>query len=528
MMELIFLAFLFVAPKTELPQILATPPRDFAALVAPDVALDQMGVATDEASLMKLLGVEVKDTVKGPDLSLAVKDLGAVEFETRKKAMETLQAAGIAARPLLEEAAKSDDPEVSMAARELLKAMRTAERRGIEQGDGEYVKRLFAIRLLEQKKSKKALPALRVLAQGSDITIREAAREAISVIEGKGLPKHSAKKGLEQVRKMLSSDIALVGVLDCTRNATAKTLMDYVQPVTNAMMAGDPKGRYTGRFNRSQKRLQQGIPQAIALVGNMRVDSVTMIISDDIGDNSGYVGWIFKGLCDPKRLGGLLAKELRNKGAVGDYTTYAERYGPGICVMDEETVVMSVGDQREGQHIRQMMELLLNKEKKPLSPVLNQAFEGVLKDGHLLGTAGVWPKGVVGLLKPELDRAVARNQNRQGDWAAIENAMLKLILDSFSVKIALGYIDKKGNVVVTAKCADAKSATALGKSLASMDEQMRAFMVKRVERRGGRNAMWATVFGHKPNEPLWKAAAKGDGVSAHAKIARVGELFLMD
>lgn len=134
---------------------LTAPPRDLATLISAAYALTQAGVAQDEETLIALLGT-TKSTTKAPareaDLQQAIADLGAKDLETRKRAIAVLMSAGARARPLLAQAAKSDDPEVRTTATQLLRKLNAAISRTAAKGDIEYVKKLFAIRRQESLK----------------------------------------------------------------------------------------------------------------------------------------------------------------------------------------------------------------------------------------------------------------------------------------------------------------------------------------------------------------------------------------
>jgi hypothetical protein len=524
-MGLMLLAFLCVAPDGNLPQFLATPPRDFAALVSPEMALETVGAPTDEAALIALLKTGAEESPGMADLAQAIRDLGAGEFAVRKKARETLAAAGAAARPLLEEAETSEDPEVAMSARELLAELRGAGMRITRDEAMEYAKRLFAMRLLEERKSEAALPALRTVAGGADITLRAAAQEAIAVIEGRGLPERSAKEGLEQVRDMLSAEMALVIVMDGTRNASTMTLAEYAEPLLKKISAADPNDAHVNDHDAgAAERMAEQMISAVGMCGNMRIDAITLVVPNKVVDDHGYAGLIFKGLCDPKRLGAVIGAEIDQARVVHGHTVYSERYDPAFCILDENTLLISVGGGRDGEHMVQFLNAMFAENKKPLGTLQDVAFESVLDDGRLIAAAGHWPTGLTG----ELAEHLARRQQRIGRENDPEIALMQLVLDSMDTTSVLATVTPEGKVLATATCDDGDAAMSLADSLNGVDGSLRSYIQQRVEGNRGRRGIWARVLGFDPHTPFWRANAASDTVTATAEAKRLGELFLID
>ena len=109
------------------PQLLESPPRDLVSLVDPKVVLEKEGLKTDGASLIALLEGKVEVNLGEADLKKAIADLASDEFRTREHARQVLEAAGQDAYPYLNEAARSEHPEVRLSAKEIIAAVNANE-----------------------------------------------------------------------------------------------------------------------------------------------------------------------------------------------------------------------------------------------------------------------------------------------------------------------------------------------------------------------------------------------------------------
>ena len=117
-----------------------------------------------------------------------------------------------------------------------------------------YVKKLMAIRLLEQNKSAKALPALEATAKGADVTLRDAALEAIAAINGKPSPRPNGAALLKELARSVPADAGFVVALDFERDSkgsTVRALLENALKETRgegrAQSAGEPQHAARGR-----------------------------------------------------------------------------------------------------------------------------------------------------------------------------------------------------------------------------------------------------------------------------------------
>ena len=501
-------------------QVNEAPPRDLASLVAPKTVLQQLGVADDEAGLIALLGAEGVVTVTGETLRQAVADLGAEGWQTRKDAAERLLAAGAMARPYLEAGARSDDPEVRLTAKELLEKLSAAKAEVA--GDTEYVKKLYAIRTLEEMKSKQAIPALKVMVKGRDITLGEAAREALAVIRGDEMLKQPLGVGtLNLVAKQLPQDVGFVGVLDFARNRRARSLRDYVGKVfVQGRVAGDDA--VARQVENMVAGMEREIPKLVALIGNVRVDSVTMLTSDRIGEREeGYVAWVFKGLWEPARLRAACVGNFTGEMEVSGHKVYFEGYGPAFCFLDEHTAVISVGPGRNGDHIREVVTALGGKERGEPAAHLAGAFARVRAGKERLAAAGRLSAMQKAMLKQELEGDIPRMrarvaEGRPGMMRQIELSLCELCLALVEVDRFTAHLTLEGKVVAEAESGEGKVSEKVNVALIELEKVIRARIAVRNDRVPP--GFQSILSGIKGDARLWQSRTEQNKVTAEAVV----------
>ena len=508
-------------------QLNQAPPRDLASLVPAKTALRQLGVPDDEASLIALMATSGKVTLEEHALRQAIADLGAEEGRIRRDATKRLLAAGPVARPYLEQAARSDDPEIRLTAREALQKLNAVK--ASIQGDTEYVKKLYAIRALEEMKSKKAIPALEAMAKGRDITLRAAAAEAMAQIRGDEVKRTSGMETLKWASERLPKDAGFVGLLDFERNRRARTIREFLKA---AFQKGEKDAPAIdlgmAQIEEMLSLLEQEVPRLLALTGNIRVDSVTMLSSDRLGERrAGYVAWVFKGLWDPTRLRAACAGNLTGEIQVSGHKVFFERYGGAFCFPDEHTAVISVGPGRNGEHIRDVLEALSAKRAGGPPKHLAWAFERMGQGKERLAAAGKLSEMQKALLKEELEGEVARMKARIArnprPHRQIELAACEMLIELADVAQFSGLLTPKGQVVLKGECAHKESAEKLSKSLGALEEQMRALAAAQLQQMPPQFKAMLGMF--TEDMKFWKSRVDGKTVTAEGHLEQV-MLFL--
>jgi hypothetical protein len=229
------------------------------------------------------------------DTAALIRDLGADKHETREAAMQKLRALGPVALPALKKAAEADDPEVKTRARELLEGLAGGTQ-------AMAVRRLMAIRSLGELKKPEALPALRALLEAKEPFAADYARQAIAAIEGKPYERPQATK------EMMGRDLCL---LPAKCGAVAQMRMPGGQNMTFDKLLQSaatmlPPGQDAGKM---LDELTQGICAVAERVGNIRLDAITLGVADDVGNKTGFVVVVARGLYDAQAVKAAFAQQ---------------------------------------------------------------------------------------------------------------------------------------------------------------------------------------------------------------------------
>lgn len=238
---------------------------------------------------VEMMIAELAPPPQKADITQELKDLESDQFAVRSAARSKIELAGPAASAQLEKAKDSQDPEVAGVAKDLLQ-------RYASKGKDRQVRKLMAIRTLGERKEKAALPALKLLAASKERFVADYAARAIAQIEGvpyKEMIDYAAAE----------ADVALLpantGIVLQVGNApgTHLNLALIVAALPDKILMQSQTTR--------EKMTQTGTSkflEVVERVGNVRLDNLTVAMSDDIGGNGGWVMFIGRGQFDPATL----------------------------------------------------------------------------------------------------------------------------------------------------------------------------------------------------------------------------------
>jgi hypothetical protein len=226
------------------------------------------------------------------DVPAAIRDLASPDYKTRVDAKKRLLAAGPAATDALEEAAKSDDPEVALSAQEILGKMKA-------ESGADDVRLLMAISTAGRERMKEAVPALEKLVGSRRPFVDEYAREALALMKGEPFesPALDPDAGLADVRCLPQGTAAVIHF-----DTRLSRSMD-IKAVFDALAAGP-------RRRPNPDEMKAGIVEAVEALGNMRLDAATFGVSDEIGPRKGFVVFILRGRYKPDRLAAFLGAKF--------------------------------------------------------------------------------------------------------------------------------------------------------------------------------------------------------------------------
>jgi len=245
---------------------------------------------------------EIKEPPKEADASALIKDLGAEKFQVREAAHKKILAMGPAVLPQITPLLKSADPEVVARAQQIVQSLSGGAERTA-------VRRLMAIRTLGELKYAKALPVLKGLTKSKELFVADYARRAVAAIEGGTYspPSLSPQQRMADVW-MLPKGCGVVA--QCTMSGATKfDLEQFMQGMAPLTGSRDPQ--------EIVKQMLRGLLSIIYKIGNVRVDSVTLGVADDIGGHkTGYVVLIVRGLYDADKAKAALAESMAPRGQV--------------------------------------------------------------------------------------------------------------------------------------------------------------------------------------------------------------------
>ena len=233
------------------------------------------------------------------DVSKFIDDLNSPDPHARQEAARKIADAGIAALAPLREAAASPSPQIAVSAKRLISQIEEANRPA-------SVRRLMAIRALGDLKDKAALPILEPLRKSETPFVADYAREAIDQINGKVIERPNAP-GLRDDIWLLPGGCRAVGqVMGPTSGP-----VDVQQQIKRAMLPG--KADPAVLFETANKM----VTDISEKIGNLRVESLTIGIAGDVGEQSGYVILIAHGQYDAKAVADLMHKQQVPSNVVG-------------------------------------------------------------------------------------------------------------------------------------------------------------------------------------------------------------------
>lgn len=243
---------------------------------------------------------ELAPPPKASDISKLLADLSSANAATRESAATQVQAMGPGVIPQLQEATKSDDPELAHRAKALIDAIKNG-------GKASSVRRLIAIRTLGEMKAKNALPRLRELTKSDAMFVGDYATAAIAAIDGKPYTRPHVD-GSGDVW-LLPEPCRLVGHLH-THGGQAidfDAIMKQLPP--DAMLAPPPGGAAAPAQTPTaiRKQVVDAVLGVAEKTGNMRLDGITLGVSGDTGANQGFGVVIAHGTYDAAAVAELVA-----------------------------------------------------------------------------------------------------------------------------------------------------------------------------------------------------------------------------
>lgn len=266
------------------------------------------------------------------DVGPLIKALGAEDFDAREDAARKLLTVGPDALPQLKKAAVSQDPEVSSRAKGLITQLSRSSM-------ARSVRRLMAIRTLGELKDQTALSALKPLLASGEFFEADYAKQAIAAI--KGMP--FSRKRVDP--KLLLQDLRCLpkacGVL-------ARFEMQPGAPLDLTKVLAEAEGLPPGvDKEKALERLQQTLITFVEQVGNIRLEGITLGVSEEVGRRAGFFTMVARGRYDRDAARvALKGMKLPTAMIVGQEAFSLDREGH-LLLPSSNHIALIMGDRRQ-------------------------------------------------------------------------------------------------------------------------------------------------------------------------------------
>ena len=334
--------------------------------VPADLYWHDRNVSLTVASLQKELEIPT-----APDVSDAIADLGAADPHVRDAAADKLIQLGPVVLRQVQEAESSPAAEIAQRAHALAGQLTIL-------GQKTKVRRLMAIRTMGELKDSAAVPILRPLTDSKERFVAEYARNAIAEIQAKA----NAPAGPATTHPAASTAPAATSVTDDDATQPAGTTQPaagedvWLLPAAcRAVAAVMPRrhgpidfkaaaAQLPVRSNQNPKMvIEQMAKLAISVaekIGDVRIDSMTAGLSDNVGVNQGFVVLIARGEFDSQA-----AVSLAHSGRVPSRTVDGvEVFQPdgetGFFITSDNRVVLLASPAGENYPLAEMIAAVRN------------------------------------------------------------------------------------------------------------------------------------------------------------------------
>jgi hypothetical protein len=267
------------------------------------------------------------------EISALIAGLASDNPDERAVAARQLQAIGGPALAKLQAAAQGDDPGVATLAASLIGQINTAAR-------PTAVRRLMAIRALGEMKDTDALVVLAKLVDSSEPMVSEYATRSIARIQDKHLPRDDP--AIAAARR---DDLALIPADAGAVGQASADVDDFphdqlVKFINSAKLPQRPVPQAGGQGfvmqspdpNKVRDQLLQNLLTMAERNGDIRFESVTFALADQVGANAGWGVIVFRGAYDSAALSAAMPNYLTPRDVNGT-KVYIERHGGNFAVI---------------------------------------------------------------------------------------------------------------------------------------------------------------------------------------------------
>jgi hypothetical protein len=293
-------------------------------------------------------------TPAAADVAAFIKALGSGSYPEREEAARKIIAVGVAAIPSLEKSSDDPDAEVANHARSLTQQIRLNSK-------ANSVRRLMAIRTLGEMKKADALPALKALLDSKEMFVADYAARSIAQIEGKPAPVRTiAAEALNGDLSLLPANCAVVGQ---TRFSGGKAFnLDQILKDVPAQPGEDRAA--------ALNMMTTSIIQVADQVGNIRVESVTVGVSDNVGPNDGFAAIVVHGQYDAQAVSALVRKSIPNASTIEGVEVLSPEEHMALAFLSDNRAMAITGASKEKLPVKEVLAALQAKPNPAGHPLL--------------------------------------------------------------------------------------------------------------------------------------------------------------
>jgi len=431
---------------------------------------------------------------KGADASKLILKLGAGTPADRDAAARAILKLGPAVLPQLEKAKTDPDLEIANRAGALIGQIKMSHKAG-------GVRALMAIRTLGERKKPEALTGLQALLGSKEPFVAEYAARAIAQIEGRPVPaRQIPTDGFKADLAMMPANLGALSQMSGLSGGRVS-----IEEALKALPPGEDA-------KQAVEQMTAALITAADQMGNVRLDGVTMGVSDDVGDKTGFVAIVARGQFDAGAIAAMMVNLNVPSRSVDGVDVFSGERQVAFFFPSDDRAVLLVGP---NQDVLPVKELIAASRQEKAGAIANAALAKLV--------AGIDPK-VVG-------------------WAVVtvnDNYRKAPILSAFDQVVLT--ITRGGELTKFAVKADGKDAKAVEAAVAQVDAgvkqaqqqlpqivQMMPAMKPiadfvqsvKVEANGASAGMWAELKGDP--SVLLMGPAMMWGVSVRAPVERAVE-----
>ncbi len=296
------------------------------------------------------------------DVSELIKQLGSEKFADREKAYSGLKRAGNSILPQIKKAVKeTTDVEIRQRLNQIAESIAklNADRATL---------RMVALRTIEKRKYKDALPNVRKLTDSPNKLIADYARQTAAALEGKPYKRPAPSTDqLNQDLALLPSDVGIVAQV----RAPKSKVEDVFAPLKAFGGLGFPGGG-----GDIVSKMKAEIVKFAIRSGNIRVDSMTLGVAKDVGRREGYAVFVLRGHYSPDKLLAFMKAERGGrlkKVAVGGMDVWKPDGKVAIICPSNDRLIFIVGASADTLPVSKVVTALKAGAAKPsFSPEIKE------------------------------------------------------------------------------------------------------------------------------------------------------------